>query len=333
MNALPTKRTRILFQASFWRWSLALTDHIKELLYTIGDSMTKAHLGRSVIEEEWSDSFDYMSDERIRELSQHSGAKDYVFCSHCERKLGQYLESPWYDHIFKGRRITPDIAYYFWVSILWRISFFEGVNFRIPSHLEEDFRKMLWNYFREKDLSSPSALQVKEPLFHYKVLCCKDFCKNYAGVIYYEYDKNGCASLLLGDVAACFSFAPDYSFNGLSFYGLEKAFQEAPVNDGSQQEAFVSIEAQTIDNAVMNIFQALQKVRQEADVEKIMNTWEALRKRLPVLPERPSQSFIRFVIDLLYSESTKIGEAITPEYYASCFKNGLVLFSRDYFIF
>lgn len=297
----------------------------KEVLYTIGDSSTKTYLGRSVLENEWVDSFDSMTDERIANYSKNSGAKDYIFCTHCEKRLGDYLESPWHDHMFKGRKTTAASAYFFWASILWRISFFEGINIKLPHHLEESLRKRLWKYLQSKDNNSfPDSLMVKLP-FQYKVIYCKDYCRSKAGFVYYEYDKkSNCATLLLGDVAACFAFAPKYSFKNLLFHGLEKAFQKAPINDGSQQEQFIPIEPSELENASTHIIHELQTMRLESDRKHIMAMWRALReKHLSRLPERPSQRFVQFVVMQLYDENVKNGERITPEYFAKCFRKGL----------
>ena len=297
----------------------------KELLYTIGDSSTKVHLGRSVLEDEWSDSFDFMSDDRIEDFSNHSGAEDFIFCSHCEKKLGDYLESPWHNHMFKGRKISPATAYYFWVSILWRISFFEGINLKLPQHLENALRDSLWQYLKAKEEGSLAESLKSKPLFSYKVLYCKDYCRDNTGLVYYEYDpKSRCASFLLGDVLACFAFSQKYSFEKQSFYGLEKAFHEAPVNDGRQEEAHFPISQSVIKDATANIVHYLQKMRLETDRRNIIKMWKLVRERLiPQLPKHPSRGFVEFVVALLYDESVKPGEKITPEYFTQCFKKGL----------
>lgn len=70
---------------------------------------------------------------------------------------------------------------------------------------------------------------MEKPPFYSKVLYCKDYRKNHPGFVYYEYDKkSNCATLLLGDIVACFAFAPKYSFTKYRSYRLEKAILEAP---------------------------------------------------------------------------------------------------------
>lgn len=297
----------------------------KELLYTIGDASTKVHLGSEVLEHEWSDSFDNMSDGRIEELKKNAGAEDFIFCSRCERRLGEYLESPWHDHMFKGRKISPETAYFFWVSILWRISFFEGLTLKLPHHIEEALRKRLLGFFLAKDTKLPTTRLMEKPTFYYKVLYCKDYCKNHPGFVYNEYDKkSNCATVLLGDVMASFAFTPKYSFQKCSFYGLENALLEAPLNIGAEPEVYKSINSSTLDSASEPILHDLQKRRLETDRSNINKMWELVRKHLlPSLPTHPNKGFIAIVINHLYDEGVKNGERITHEFFVKCFRKGL----------
>ena len=297
----------------------------KELLYTIGDSTTKAHLGSEVLEHEWSDSFDHMSEERIEELKKNAGSEDFIFCSRCERRLGEYLESPWHDHMFKGRKISPETAYFFWVSVLWRISFFEGLTLKLPHHIEESLRKRLLGFILANESKSSVTHLIEKPPFYYKVLYSKDYSKNHPGFVYYEYDKKShCATLLLGDIVACFAFAPKYSFKKCSFYGLEKAILEAPLNNGMEEEKHMSISPSLLDNASEPILQDLQKRRLETDRSTIYKMWDLVRQHLiPDLPISPDLGFVSIVINHLYDENVKNGERITHEYFVKCFRKGL----------
>ena len=297
----------------------------KELLYTIGEYTTKAHLGSEVLEHEWADSFDHMSEERIEELKKNAGAEDFIFCSRCEKRLGEYLESPWHDHMFKGQNISPETAFFFWVSVLWRISFFEGITLKLPHHIEEGLRKRLLNFFLAKESKSPTIHLMENLPFYYKVLHCKDYSKNHPGLVYYEYDKKShCATTILGDVVACFAFAPKYSFRKCSFYGLEKDILEAPLNNGAEAEKHISINASALDNANELIMHDLQERRLEIDRSMILQMWGLVRKHLlPCLPTHPNIGFVTTVINHLYDENVKNGERITHEFFVKCFRKGL----------
>ena len=325
----PADKTNSHLIPSFFIAMISSVDHSykrdKELLYTINEDITTAYIGRGVREEELLRSFDSVSDERLDMMKQNTDSKDYIFCPHCERKLGEYLESPWHDHLFNQRRIEPSNAYFFWVSLLWRISAFEVFYFKLPTHLEEALRKRLNAFIQTKDQKGDTSKIMNKLPFSYKVLYCKDFSKHHEGMIYCEYDrKTKIVSLLLGDVAACFSFNKRKTFDRFSFYGLESKFSEAPVNDGSSQETILSIDADVLNAFNSILIPKIQTIRLKEDKKKILALWDmAINKLGMPLPQKPVEPFIQFVIKKLYDETVKSGEKTTHEYFAKCFKLGL----------
>ena len=258
-------------------------------------------------------------------MQQQTVAKDYIFCTHCEKKLGDYLESPWHDHIFNGKQVSPDTAYFFWVSLLWRISVFEGFTLKLPTHIEKALGKRLNAFIQARDNNEDAQTLLNKAPFRYKVLYCKDYSKHHGGMIYYEYDhKRKIATMILGDVAACFSFNQHGSFESQSFYGLEKAFINAPINDGTNNEKVLNIDASVLNDTNSALVKTLQGIRLKADKRNILATWIIVRKRLiPLLPPKPVDDFINYVIYELYNDSVKTGEKITHEYFAKCFGLGL----------
>ncbi len=300
----------------------------KELLYTIGNNITTAYIGRSVREDELRNSFDTLSDERLSMMSENKDAKDYIFCSHCERKLGEYLESPWHDHLFNNKNIDPCTAYFFWVSLLWRISAFDGVNFKLPTHIEKSLRKRLNAFIQAKDDKNDMCKLMSKLPFTYRVLYCKDYSKHQAGLIHYNYDrKSKIAYLLLGDVVACFSFNRHKTFDKLSFYGLEPKLLDAPNNDGSSEEVILNINADNLNLPISKLIFELQNIRLKADRRHIIDLWDMAKTKMGMpLPDKPVEPFIQFVIKQLYDDTVKIGEKITLEYYAKCFALGLEKF-------
>lgn len=298
----------------------------KELLYTIGDHLTTAYIGRSVKEEDLKDSFDILTDERLIELSKQTASKDFIFCSHCERKLGEYFESPWHDHLFFDRNITADTAYFFWVSLLWRVSVFDGTAFKLPTHLEKSLGKRLNSYIQAKVDKQDTLPFLNKAPFTYKVIYCKDYSKEHSGFIYSEYDpKSKIASFMLGDVAACFSFQKHGTFDKHSFYGLESTFNSAATNDGFSDENILDVEAKVFENFGDNIIDKFKNLRLDSDEENIIGMWNLTIKKLGVpLPSRPSKAFIQYVISKLYAANVKNGEKITKKHFAKCFGKGLI---------
>ena len=328
-HSKPANKTNSHIIPSFFIAMVSSVDNSykrdKELLYTIGKHQTTAYIGRSVKEEDLRDSFDYISEERLAKLSKQTASKDYIFCSHCEKKLGEYLESPWHDHLFSGKAVSPDTAYFFWVSLIWRMSVFEGSAFKLPTHIEKGLGKRLNCFIQAKDKNEDTAPFLNKAPFTYKVLYCKDYSKEQSGFIYSEYDsKSKIASFILGDVAACFSFQKHRSFDKHSFYGLEEAFTSAPINDGYKNEAIFKVEANVFENFSDSIIDKFKTIRLDSDKANIIGIWQIARDRYGVkLPPRPNETFVRYVISELYSDSVKPGEKITHEHYARCFGKGL----------
>ncbi len=297
----------------------------KELLYTIGNNVTTVYIGRSVREEELLSSFDSLSDERLSMMTENSDAIDYIFCSHCERKLGDYLEAPWHDRLFNNKNIDSCTAIFFWVSILWRISAYNGVNFKLPAHIEQSLRKRLNAFILAKECKSDMTQLMKNMPFAYKVLYCKDYSKHHAGLIYNRYDRKlKIAYLLLGDVVACFSFNRHKTFDRLSFHGLESKLSIAPINDGASKETILNIDADDLNAPISELFSELQAIRLKADRKQIIGLWDMAKTKWGVqLPSKPTELFIQFVLKQLYDATVKPGEKITIEHFAKCFALGL----------
>ena len=328
----PADKTNSHLIPSFFTAMISSVDNSykreKELLYTINEYITTTYVGRAVREEELLRSFDSVSDERLDMMKHNTDSRDYIFCPHCERKLGDYLESPWHDHLFNKRNIEPTTAYFFWVSLLWRISAFEVMNFKLPTHIEEALRKRLNAFIQAKDRKSDTSKLMNKLPFSYKVLYCEDFSKHHEGMIYGEYDrKSKIVSLILGDVVACFSFNKHKIFDRFSFHSLESKFSEAPVNDGSSHETVFIIDADVLNAFNSKLIPKIQSIRLKGDRKRILDLWNLAINKLDMpLPPKPSEPFIQFVIKQLYDETVKSGEKTTHEYFAKCFGLGLARF-------
>ena len=238
------------------------------------------------------------------------------------------FESPWHDHLFCNKSVDACTAYFFWISLLWRISAFDGINFKLPTHIEKSLRKRLNAFIKAKDDKSDMSKLMSKLPFTYKVLYCKDYSKHQAGLIHYNYNrKSKIAYLLLGDVAACFSFNRHKTFDNLSFYGLESQLLDAPINDGSSEEFIQNIDAEALNTPISKLISELQTIRLKADRKHIIGLWDMAKTKMGMpLPGKPIEPFIQFVIKQLYDDTVKTGEKITLEYYAKCFALGLEKF-------
>ncbi len=75
-------------------------------------------------------------------------ARDYVFCSHCEKRFG--VIETLYSEIARnpGRAYNHAIPYLFWMSVIWRMSAV-GMGIKLSVQHEEKLRKILNNSLAE----------------------------------------------------------------------------------------------------------------------------------------------------------------------------------------
>lgn len=216
----------------------------KELMFTLSSSQRTVYTG-GLPSTKIEDVFDMntLTEERIKnELSKNTIARDYIFCSNCERFLSVYLESPYSRKVKEGHRVEADISLLFWLSVVWRMSLVGDLGFKLPSFLEEELRQKLDIFFKLKENNADVSQLVEEIQFNYRIVRCTDFCKSYGGSIYSEYDevKNVLTSMI-GDFCLCITFDEESLPEDYSFYDLEIYINKASVNNGQVDETILEV--------------------------------------------------------------------------------------------
>ncbi len=122
----------------------------KEVMFTMSSYEDKVYVGAvpgTKLNELFSQ--EMLADERIeKELKINTVSKDYIFCPKCEANLSKYLETPYAEYYSKGNPIQPDIAYFFWLSIIWRMSISRQFQFALPEDIELNLGECLKEYNR-----------------------------------------------------------------------------------------------------------------------------------------------------------------------------------------
>ena len=83
-----------------------------EVLFSISDTKDSVYTGRAVPDTKIEDLFDTekLTEERIQEeLSKNIVAKDFIFCQQCEKRLADFLESPYAQNQRNGQNINDDV--------------------------------------------------------------------------------------------------------------------------------------------------------------------------------------------------------------------------------
>lgn len=294
-----------------------------EILYEVGTHVTNVYIGRSVSQKALEENFDNISDERILELSHNNVAMDYIFCPHCEKKLGEYLESPYSEFLLHGKKITSDIPYMFWVSILWRISYYDIMGeAKLKTHQEASLRNRINSYMKAKDSNDSIASIFNVLPFQYRILYCQGFSKNASGFHYGRYDKcSKILSIFFGDIILCFHFDSTEIPYCYHFYGLEEEFRKTTLNDGSILEQRYDISKEVMQSAVGLLLVEAQSERLKNNRQQVIELWKRLRVKATWLPKEPHEAFIRSSIHHLYSDEAKVGERITYAHFAQAIAN------------
>lgn len=292
-----------------------------ELVYSFGQRI-KAYVGNAVPVEIVERNFEDLSDERIEEeLKINPLSKDFIFCSSCERSLGYVLESPF----ASKQNIKPEVAYFFWLSVLWRVNRFDAIKSKMPKFILSELRKNLDAYLQAKIGGiSTSHIQQIYP-FNYRILTCKDYSKDGEGFIYAEYDKaNRVFYMTLGDSILCFDFNRNNETHNISFFGLEKEFNQAPLNNIYSEYKEMPVSNETFSEAYNKLIEKIKCPYINNEIKMISKFWEELEdKYYPMPSSAPSDIFIRRCLEIIHEEKKKIGERYTLENFARSFAQAL----------
>ena len=292
-----------------------------ELVYTIGKSV-QVYTGNEVPQEAFERNFDDLSEERIEEeFKKNTLSKDYIFCSSCEKALADYLESPY----AAGKNLNAEVAYFFWMSILWRVNHTEILSSKMPKFILSEVRKSLYDFLEAKKSGRDTDnIQQKYP-FTYRLLTCNGYSMDGAGTFYAEYDKsNRLFCMTLGDSVLCCSFYNGKLPNDFNFLGLGAEFKEAPINDGTKSEEERVVSKDILDSAYETLMIKAKEYYVENEIKQIYGLWAALIKQHMPLPSLyPSNTFIQKCLEIIHSKEKKLGERYTIRNHAISFAEAL----------
>lgn len=276
-----------------------------EVMFTITNSKDSVYTGRCVSDTKIDQLFDKskLTEERIEnELSKNTVAKDFIFCPQCEKKLADFLESPYAQYCKDCKQIDNDISLFFWLSVVWRMSVTKEYGFDLGEMSNENLRLYLKSYFdvREKGLDVTETVNAVP--FRYKLLRCKDYCKSGNGFLFAQY-KDGVFDMLIGEYVLRVSFNLQGEFPNPPFMELESIFAGASINHGISTEQVVGLEKDTfkgIDDVFVKYAACLKRKEIEAKLDLI---WKKLE-----LPDAMPKQLIGQFFESYFDENVKIGD-------------------------
>jgi hypothetical protein len=296
----------------------------KEVMFTMKSYEDKVYVG-AVPDTKIEELFDpnKLTDERIdEELKDNTASKDYIFCPVCEDNLSKYLESPYAEYLSKGKDINADVAYFFWLSIAWRMSISRQFQFALPSDIEQSLGDCLHEYMDAVAKGQDVTAIMNKCKFSYRLLRCPSYLPNklaYLGGRYWK--EKGILTLTLGDSILCVKFDNTPLPDDFLYIGLEEKIKSAPVNDGTNKEIYTDVENKVFEEAMIQMVKevALKRLYNEKEVA------DTIWQKVGLSGSMPNEIFTAFM-EKLYSEDSKQGDRKTPERYVQIFNETLESF-------
>ena len=299
----------------------------KEVMFTMSTYEDKVYTGKlpSTKIEELFDT-DKLTDERIEnELKHNTAAKDYIFCPECEKNLSVYLEAPYADYMHNGTQIDGATAYFFWMSVVWRMSISGQFNLQLPQDIEAHLREKLHGYINAKIANDGGAVLelIRNCSFRYRLIDSPDYLNMasgcFGGIFNYE---TKILSLIMGDKILCVTFNENALPDNYSYLGFEKELKEASINNGLENERSIVVPGERFADGIRRMINETAHKRLLNEKEKADILWQRLGLPGEVMPDLIFQAFVM----RLYSENGKQGDRKTAERYVELFNETLQMF-------
>lgn len=291
----------------------------KDILITKTPYETKIHVG-AIPSDENDRLFDQdeLTDERIKtELAVNPCAMDYIFCPDCESLLSIHLEAP-YSHDLKGQNaVDGHLAYFFWISVIWRMSIGKSFGFRLPENVEKQLGESLNNYLKvaKDDLDGINSIIEATP-FCYKLFHCKNYCKdpNNGGFIHcWLSDSKKSITCILGDYGIEVCFSREFQSEAPKYFLNKRLIDFAPINTGLTGEQRQSVEQSVWTQTHKDFIQATKRKILDGHLEFLQQIWKKLKKEGNIISDGdmpPQMAF--WIIEKMYSGAgVKFGDKFT----------------------
>lgn len=292
----------------------------KDLQFTITNTSRSVYVG-AIPDIKYEETFnpESLKDENLlNDIKQNPDATDYVLCPKCEKLLAEYLEAPYAISINQKKDIDGDIAYFFWLSIVWRMDACgKPFGFNLDQTTSSRIHDMLSSFFeRRKGSATPP---INSETFKYKLLYCPDYCKKTkAGFQYCNY-KEGVLTFIIADfiMIAYFDGANKLPTSYM-FECLRNEIEEAETNEGKKNERKHVIIINTMKAAVKTFIQINANNKKNEYVNLINRLWREFN-----ISGEPSENFINDVICDIFSDETKLAERETINSLATAIMNNM----------
>ncbi len=286
----------------------------KEIMFTMTSNDEKVYTG-ALPDFEYNRLFntDTLTEERIEgELRSNTASEDYILCPCCEKRLSDYLETP-YSPCYKGGCcVSGDISYIFWLSVVWRlfISPKQNIGIEVDDEIKESLRDTLLGYFSAIEAKTDSKVIIEHSNFRYWLVRCNSQELNLRGFMFGQYNKEcDVFSYILGNSVLFVSFNGEAIPCTHKFYGFESYIDDSKINDGLKQEVICDVSFDEYSKCVKFFTKNYARKRFWSDVKRIQNMW-GMTGNIGLMPI----PWIMEVIQLVYSFVNKQGDKYKKEH-------------------
>lgn len=278
----------------------------KDLQFTFTNTGRSVYVGAipSTKYEEIFDDESINDNNRLEELKNNPDAKDFVFCPSCEILLAERLEAPYADTIKQNKAINGTVAYFFWLSVIWRMGACGmPFGFSLPKDILESMRHVL-NSFLEIGGLTRERLSKTSNIFEYKLLYCPNYCKTNGGFQYCNYE-NGVLTFFISDFILVGYFGSIKNLpSNYMFECLKDYINQANMNNGlTENEQKQEIDPKIMKAAINTFIHFAIKVKEDYYAKTVSQLWEQLNIPIPL-----TTPIIREILCEIFSEDTKLAE-------------------------
>ena len=224
-----------------------------------------------------------------------------------------------------GKSIDSATTYFFWMSIVWRLSISEQFNFRLPQDFETHLQEKLFAYFSAKMANENEKIYelVKTSLFRYRLIDSPEYLNGIAGYFggFFDYDHN-ILSFTMGDKILCVTFNEEHLPIDYSYLGFEVELNDAIINNGLDDESSIVVSKERFGEGIQKMIQDTAFKRFQNEKELADAIWQKMGLPGMCIPDEIFQNFMEH----LYSEDSKQGDRRTKERYVEVFNETLQSF-------
>ena len=292
----------------------------RDVLITKTKYSTRIHTG-ALPSTEYERLFDQdkLTDERIKnELSDNPCAVDYIFCPQCESALSDVLESKYPEQLKTGRPVDRRLSFFFWLSVVWRMSVGGIFGFRFPDDIENKLGRSLDSYMNGGlDDDAVDRLIEKTP-FCYKLFQCKDYCRNpeHGGMIHcWLSDSRKSLMCMIGDFGLEVCFAKEFKSESLEYFLNKAVIDEAPLNTGMADEEIYHVSEELWQATHKGFIAHGKRVIAEGYLETLARIWETMKAEGCIVCDggMPWPMAMWILKEMLDDKDVKMGDKHTPE--------------------